>query len=104
MALTKTDLAKCLQDEIGMSKAECMEFVGQFFSVIIDSLARGEEVELRSFGRFTLHDKRERPGRNPRTGEVVPITARTVVTFRAGETLKSKVEARLQGKLMGEHR
>lgn len=93
MALTKADLAERLFDEVGLNKREAKEFVDAFFETIRASLERGEQVKLSGFGNFDLREKNERPGRNPKTGEEIPISARTVVTFRPGQKLKSRVEA-----------
>jgi len=93
MALTKADLANALFDEVGLNKREAKEFVDAWFSAISDSLAAGEQVKLSGFGNFQLRDKRQRPGRNPKTGEEVPISARRVVTFKPGQKLRGKVEA-----------
>lgn len=91
MSVTKARLADCLQDEIGISRAECEEFVNQFFGTIADALSKGEEVKLSGFGNFTLHDKNARPGWNPKTGKEVTITARRVVTFQTEQKLKSRM-------------
>ncbi|MEJ2481339.1 MAG: integration host factor subunit alpha [Acidihalobacter sp.] len=91
MSLTKAELAACLQDELGISQAECKEFVDHFFGAMVDALARGEEVKLSGFGRFSLRDKNARPGRNPKTGEEVLIAARRVVTFNTGPTLRARL-------------
>lgn len=90
--LTKADLAKHLDDEIGLTNREAKEIVELFFQYISDALINGKQVKISGFGNFTLHDKRERPGRNPRTGEEVPVTARRVVTFHTGQKLKARVE------------
>lgn len=92
MALTKADLAEHLFTVLGLNKREAKELVELFFEEIRHCLAKGEEVKLSGFGNFNLRDKSERPGRNPKTGEDIPITARRVVTFRAGHKLKSRVE------------
>ncbi len=92
MALTKADMAERLFDEVGLNKREAKELVELFFEEIRASLEAGEPVKLSSFGNFDLRDKNERPGRNPKTGEEIPITARRVVTFRPGQKLKSRVE------------
>lgn len=92
MALTKADLAEHLFNVLGLNKREAKELVEQFFESIRISLERGEVVKLSGFGNFNLRDKKARPGRNPKTGEEIPITARRVVTFRAGHKLKSRVE------------
>ena len=92
MTLTKADLAKHLDAEIGLTNREAKEIVELFFQYISDALVTGKQVKISGFGNFTLHDKRERPGRNPRTGEEVPVTARRVVTFHCGQKLKARVE------------
>ncbi len=92
MALAKADMAKSLFNELGLNKREALELVDLFFQELEASLADGEQIKLSGFGNFDLRDKNERPGRNPRTGENVPIPARRVVTFRAGQKLKSRVE------------
>lgn len=93
MALTKADFAEKLFDELGLNKREAKDLVEFFFEEIKESLERGEEVKLSGFGKFELRDKTSRPGRNPKTGEEVAITARRVVTFRSGQKLKARVEA-----------
>ena len=92
-SLTKADLAERLYEELGFNKREAKELVELFFDEIRDSLERNEQVKLSGFGNFDLRDKRQRPGRNPKTGEEIPITARRVVTFRPGQKLKARVEA-----------
>lgn len=92
MTLTKADLAKYLDAEIGLSNRESKEFVELFFEYIRSRLINGEEVRLSGFGNLVLNDKSERPGRNPRTGEEVPVSARRVVTFHCGQKLKARVE------------
>tara|TARA_R100001163_G_C4984884_1_gene139652 strand:- start:83 stop:454 length:372 start_codon:yes stop_codon:yes gene_type:complete len=91
-ALTKAEMAERLFDEMGLNKREAKELVEQFFEEIKLSLESNEQVKLSGFGNFDLRDKRERPGRNPKTGEEIPIQARRVVTFRPGQKLKSRVE------------
>jgi integration host factor subunit alpha len=93
MALTKADMVECLFNEIGLDKKEARELLDLFFQELEASLAAGEQVKLSGFGNFDIRDKNERPGRNPKTGEDVPIPARRVVTFRAGPKLKARVEA-----------
>lgn len=90
--LTKADLSKHLDNEIGLTNREAKEIVELFFQNISDALIKGQLVKISGFGNFTLHDKRERPGRNPRTGEEVSVTARRVVTFHCGQKLKARVE------------
>ena len=92
MALTKADMADWLFDELGLNKREAKELVEMFFEQIRDSLAENRPVKLSGFGNFDLRDKSERPGRNPKTGEEIPISARRVVTFRPGQKLKQRVE------------
>ncbi len=91
-ALTKADLVERLFDELGLNKREAKELVDQFFEEVCQALEDGSEVKLSGFGNFELRDKRQRPGRNPKTGEAIPITARRVVTFRPGQKLKQRVE------------
>ncbi|MCH8552416.1 MAG: integration host factor subunit alpha [Natronospirillum sp.] len=92
MALTKSEMAERLYEELGLNKREAKEIVELFFQEITESLVHNEQVKLSGFGNFELRDKRERPGRNPKTGEEIPISARRVVTFRPGQKLKVKVE------------
>lgn len=92
MALTKADLAGYLFNLVNLNKREAKELVELFFEDIRLSLERGESVRLSGFGNFNLRDKKQRPGRNPKTGEEIPIMERRVVTFRAGHKLKSRVE------------
>jgi len=91
-SLTKAEMAERLHEELGLNKREAKEMVETFFDEIRTSLASNEQVKLSGFGNFDLRDKRERPGRNPKTGEEVPISARRVVTFRPGQKLKDRVE------------
>ncbi len=92
MALTKADMAESLFNELGLNKREARELVDLIFEELVASLAVGEQVKLSGFGNFYLRDKKERPGRNPKTGEKVLITARRVVTFRAENKLQARVE------------
>lgn len=92
MALTKADLAETLFEELGLNKREAKEFVEQFFEEVRQALESGDPVKLSGFGNFELRDKRQRPGRNPKTGEEIPISARRVVTFRPGQKLRSRVD------------
>lgn len=91
-ALTKADLSEHLNDVVGLNKREAKELVELLFEELRESLIDGEPVRLSGFGNFELRDKNERPGRNPKTGEQVPVSARRVVTFRAGQKLRSQVE------------
>lgn len=93
MALTKAEIADCLFDEVGLNKREAKEFVDSFFEAIRVALENGDNVKLSGFGNFQLREKSERPGRNPKTGEEIPISARRVVTFRPGQKLRARVEA-----------
>lgn len=90
--LTKAELAELLFEQVGLNKREAKDMVETFFDEIRDALERGEAVKLSGFGNFQLRDKPQRPGRNPKTGEEIPITARRVVTFHASQKLKSMVE------------
>lgn len=93
MSLTKADLADSLFDEVGLNKREAKEFVDAWFEVIRQALEDGDHVKLSGFGNFQLRDKNQRPGRNPKTGEEIPISARRVVTFKPGQKLRARVEA-----------
>jgi len=93
MSLTKADIADRLFEEVGLNKREAKEFVDAYFEAIREALERGENVKLSGFGNFQLRDKNQRPGRNPKTGEEIPISARRVVTFRPGQKLRARVEA-----------
>ena len=93
MALTKADLAERLYDELGLNKREAKELVEMFYEEVRSALESGDQVKLSGFGNFDLRQKNERPGRNPKTGEEISISARRVVTFRPGQKLKSRVEA-----------
>jgi integration host factor subunit alpha len=92
-ALTKAQIADRLFEELGLNKREAKEIVELFFEEVRAALERNEQVKLSGFGNFDLLEKGERPGRNPKTGEEIPITARRVVTFRPGQKLKARVEA-----------
>lgn len=93
MALTKAEMAEWLFQEMGLNKREAKEFVDAFFETIREALENGDQVKLSGFGNFDLRDKNRRPGRNPKTGEEIPISARRVVTFRPGQKLKMRVGA-----------
>ena len=92
-ALTKAGMADQLFDELGLNKRESKEIVEAFFEEICQSLESNQSVKISGFGNFDLRDKSERPGRNPKTGEEIPISARRVVTFRPGQKLKARVES-----------
>jgi len=91
-ALTKADLAEMLFDELGLNKREAKEIVEMFYSEISQALENNDSVKLSGFGNFELRDKNSRPGRNPKTGEEIPISASRVVTFKPGQKLKARVE------------
>ena len=91
-ALTKAQLAEVLFERIGLNKREAKDMVDAVFEQINQCLARGEDVKLSGFGNFQLRTKAPRPGRNPRTGEVIPIAARRVVTFHPSQKLKDQVQ------------
>ncbi|HHW4672436.1 MAG TPA: integration host factor subunit alpha [Xylella fastidiosa subsp. pauca] len=93
MALTKAEMVERLFDEVGLNKREAKEFVDTFFDLSRDALEQGRQIKLSGFGNFELRCKNQRPGRNPKTGEEIPISARTVVTFRSGQKLKERVDA-----------
>ncbi len=92
MALTKADLVEKLLIETELNKRDAKLLVDQFFEEVKTALEGGRAVKLSGFGNFDLRDKKQRPGRNPKTGEEIPITARRVVTFKPGQKLKAKVE------------
>lgn len=86
-------MAERLFDDLGLNKREAKDLVDLFFETIRQALEQGEQVKLSGFGNFELRDKGERPGRNPKTGEEIPISARRVVTFRPGQNLRARVHA-----------
>ncbi|BDY05469.1 MULTISPECIES: integration host factor subunit alpha [Ferrimonas] len=92
MALTKADMAEHLTETLGIHKKDAKDLVEAYFEEIRLALELGEQVKLSGFGNFELRDKNQRPGRNPKTGEDIPISARRVVTFRPGQKLKARVE------------
>ncbi len=91
--LTRACLIESLHQHIGLSRGEASNILESFFEEITESLAQEQEVKLSSFGKFLSLKKKDRVGRNPKTGEVVPITARNSISFRASDTLKQKVDA-----------
>ncbi len=93
MALTKAEIADALFEQLGLNKREAREFVDLFFEEIRSTLERGEQVKLSGFGNFELRKKNQRPGRNPKTGEEIPISARRVVSFRPGQKLRARVDS-----------
>ncbi|MAS09433.1 integration host factor subunit alpha [Endozoicomonas sp. G2_2] len=93
MALTKADLTENLFEQLGFNKRESKEFVDCFFEEVRSTLESGEYVKLSGFGNFELRDKNQRPGRNPKTGEEIPISARRVVSFKPGQKMRARVES-----------
>ncbi len=98
MTLTKAELAEILFERVGLNKSEAKEMVEAFFEEIRAALEKGDNVKLSGFGNFELRTKSERPGRNPKTGEEIPIKARRVVTFHSSQKLKASVEEKTAGK------
>ena len=92
MALTKADISESLYEELGLNKREARELLEIYFDELKEALSNGKQIKLSGFGNFDLRDKKERHGRNPKTGESIPISARRVVTFKPGQKLKNKVE------------
>jgi len=97
MTLTKAELADMLFEKVGLNKREAKDLVDTFFEEIRIALEKGDSVKLSGFGNFQLREKPQRPGRNPKTGEEIPISARRVVTFHASQKLKSLVEEQYAG-------
>jgi len=97
MTMTKAELADLLFEKVGLNKREAKDMVEAFFDEVRTALEAGDSVKLSGFGNFQLRDKPQRPGRNPKTGEEIPITARRVVTFHASHKLKATVEATAHG-------
>jgi integration host factor subunit alpha len=91
-ALTKAHLAELLFEKIGLNKRESKDMLDAFFDLISDSLVEGNDVKISGFGNFQIRTKAPRPGRNPRTGEAIPIQARRVVTFHASHKLKDQIQ------------
>ena len=91
-ALTKAQLAELLFEQIGLNKRESKDMIDAFFVLISDSLVDGRDVKISGFGNFQIRTKAPRPGRNPRTGEAIPIEARRVVTFHASHKLKEQIQ------------
>ena len=90
-ATTRSTLSEAVYRNVGLSRNESATLVDSVFTEISKSLINGQDVKISSFGTFIVRNKKERVGRNPKTGEEVPITARQVVTFRASNVLKSEV-------------
>lgn len=93
-ALSKAMIAETLCTELNLSKQDSRDIVEQFFATLKNALENGQYIKLSGFGNFNLRDKSQRPGRNPKTGEEIPVVARRVVTFKPGLKLKSKIEER----------
>ncbi len=93
MSITKKDIADLLTEKVGVSQNQALSIANAFFDTIKDSLAKGEDVKLSGFGNFVLREKAARPGRNPKTGEEFTISARKVVTFKAGLKLKETTKS-----------
>ena len=91
---TRSTLSEAVFKNVGLSRNESSTLVDSVFNEILKSLINGNDVKISSFGTFVVRQKKERIGRNPKTGEEVPITARSVVTFRASNVLKSKVNSK----------
>ncbi len=96
-ALTKAHLSELLYEQIGLNKREAKDMVDAFFRIMTEELVKGEEVKISGFGSFQVRTKSARPGRNPRTGEPVPIDARRVVTFHVSPKLRDLVQQRASG-------
>ena len=99
MTVTKMELANILFDELGLNKREAKEFVELFFEEIRTALEDGDNVKFSGFGSFSVRDKPQRPGRNPKTGEEIPVSARRVVTYKASQKIKDRVAG--EGKILG---
>ena len=91
---TRSTLSEAVFKNVGLSRNESANLVESVFNDILKSLISGDDVKISSFGTFVVRQKKERVGRNPKTGEEVPITARSVVTFRASNVLKSRVNSK----------
>ncbi len=98
MTLTKAELADFLFEKVGLNKREAKDMVETFFEEIRAALENGDSVKLSGFGNFQLRNKPQRPGRNPKTGEEIPITARRVVSFHSSQKLKALVGKANSGK------
>ena len=96
MTVTKMELANTLFDELGLNKREAKEFVELFFEEVRIALENGDNVKFSGFGSFSVRDKPQRPGRNPKTGEEIPVSARRVVTYKASQKIKDRVARRIK--------
>ena len=99
MTVTKMELANILFDELGLNKREAKEFIELFFEEIRIALENGDNVKFSGFGSFSVRDKPQRPGRNPKTGKEVPVSARRVVTYKASQKIKDRGAG--DGKILG---
>lgn len=93
--LTKLEMSNHLMENLGMTRQDSRAFVESFFSELSETLTKGHQVKLSGFGNFEIKDKSQRPGRNPKTGEMVHVTARRVVTFKAGQKMRRSIEDKL---------
>ena len=91
--VTRADLAEAVHREVGLSRQDCAELVERTLELVVEALQRGDEVKLSGFGVFQVRDKRARVGRNPKTGEPAPIDPRRVISFRASQLMKAKVQS-----------
>jgi len=89
--ITRADLAEAVYEEVGLSRNETADLVEQVLNEVVGNLAKGNSVKLSSFATFNVRQKGQRIGRNPKTGEEVPIEPRKVITFKASQQLKEKV-------------
>ena len=92
MALTKADMAERLFEELGLNKREAKELVEMFFEEVRDALENGQQVKLSGFGNFDLRDKKQRPGRNPKTGQLIDVAPKKRPFFKVGKELKERVD------------
>jgi len=102
-ALTKAHLAELLFEQIGLNKRESKEMIDAFFELITERLIEGKDVKISGFGNFQVRTKAPRPGRNPRTGEAIPIESRRVVTFHASHKLKDQIQGTSAGEFKMEN-
>ena len=91
-ALTKADMIDRLTIRLRITRQDARQIVDKFFEEISQNLADGKEVKISGFGNFELKEKKSRPGRNPKTGESIPVKARRVVTFKAGQKFRTRIE------------
>ncbi len=97
--LTRADLAEAVFQKVGLPRNESAELVESVLREVVACLEHGENVKLSSFGSFSVRDKRERIGRNPKTGDIVPITPRRVLVFRASNIMKDRINSNLSRKM-----